>query len=123
MCQQRSCKQTRLNYYANVHVSLRFKQGSFQSAALAVLKQRDVRALDLRPDSPQFRQLKSFFKGVSVTLVHRPGLKKIRGLVPNAGNFEFENTTVKVGFDVNYIHNDFSHSECRTISRKLGVAE
>ncbi|KAG2752172.1 Piwi-domain-containing protein [Suillus brevipes Sb2] len=76
-----------------------FKQGSFQSAALAVLKQRDVRALDLRQDSQQFRQLKSFFKGVSVTLVHRPGLKKIRGLVPNAGNYEFENTTVKDYFN------------------------
>jgi hypothetical protein len=68
-------------------------------------------------------QLKSFFKGVSVTLIHRPGLKKIRGLVPNAGNFEFENTTVKVCFDIDYIHNDFSHNECRTISRKLKVAE
>jgi eukaryotic translation initiation factor 2C len=68
------------------------------------LKQRDVRALDLRQDSQQFRQLKSFFKGVSVTLVHRPGLKKIRGLVPNAGNYyyEFENTTVKVGFNMYY---------------------
>ncbi|KAG1849091.1 hypothetical protein C8R48DRAFT_677144 [Suillus tomentosus] len=64
----------------------RFKQGSFQSTALAVLKQRDVRALDLQADSPQFRQLKSFFKGVSVTLVHWPGLKKIHGLVPNAAS-------------------------------------
>ncbi|KAG1776094.1 PAZ domain-containing protein [Suillus placidus] len=43
----------------------------------------------------QFMQLKSFFKGVSVTLIHRLGLKKTCGLVPNAGNFEFENTTVK----------------------------
>ncbi|KAG2347909.1 hypothetical protein BDR05DRAFT_957537 [Suillus weaverae] len=55
----------------------------------------------------QFMQLKNFFKGVSVTLIHRLGLKKTRGLVPNihanilvlflynAGNFEFENTTVK----------------------------
>ncbi|KAG2158147.1 Piwi-domain-containing protein [Suillus bovinus] len=79
----------------DVSTAVMFKQGSFQAAALAVLKQHDVRALDLRPDSQQFRQLKNFFKGVSVTLVHRPGLKKIRGLVPNAGNFEFENTTVK----------------------------
>ncbi|KIK45842.1 hypothetical protein CY34DRAFT_22361 [Suillus luteus UH-Slu-Lm8-n1] len=92
-----SVRPTNGQVLVNVDVStaVMFKQGSFQSAALAVLKQRDVRALDLRPDSPQFRQLKSFFKGVSVTLVHRPGLKKIRGLVPNAGNFEFENTTVK----------------------------
>ncbi|KAG2742218.1 hypothetical protein P692DRAFT_20879776 [Suillus brevipes Sb2] len=58
----------------DVSTAVMFKQGSFQSAALAVLKQRD---------------------GVSITLVHRPGLKKIRGLVPNAGNYEFENTTVK----------------------------
>ncbi|KAG2061216.1 Piwi-domain-containing protein [Suillus hirtellus] len=79
----------------DVSTAVMFKQDSFQTAALAVLKQRDVRALELRPDSPQFRQLKNFFKGVSVTLVHRPGLKKIRGLVANAGNFEFENTTVK----------------------------
>lgn len=79
----------------DVSTAVMFKQDSFQSAALAVLKQKDVRALDLRQDSQQFRQLKSFFKGVSVTLVHRPGLKKIRGLVPNAGNYEFENTTVK----------------------------
>ncbi|KAG2337935.1 hypothetical protein BDR05DRAFT_969720 [Suillus weaverae] len=43
----------------------------------------------------QFMQLKSFFKGISVTLIHRLGLKKTRGLVPNTGNFEFKNTTVK----------------------------
>ncbi|KAG2348507.1 Piwi-domain-containing protein [Suillus weaverae] len=79
----------------DVSTAVMFKQDSFQAAALAVLKQRDVRALDLRAESPQFRQLKSFFKGVSVTLVHRQGLKKIRGLVANAGNFQFENTTVK----------------------------
>ncbi|KAG2041475.1 ribonuclease H-like domain-containing protein [Suillus americanus] len=79
----------------DVSTAVMFKQGNFQNAALAVLKQNDVRALELRADSPQFRQLKSFFKGVSVTLVHRPGLKKIRGLVASAGNFQFENTTVK----------------------------
>ncbi|KAG1858414.1 Piwi domain-containing protein [Suillus subalutaceus] len=79
----------------DVSTAVMFKQDSFEGAALAVLKQRDVRALELRADSPQFRQLKSFFKGVSVTLVHRPGLKKIRGLVAGAGNFQFENTTVK----------------------------
>ncbi|KAG2133863.1 ribonuclease H-like domain-containing protein [Suillus cothurnatus] len=79
----------------DVSTAVMFKQDSFENAALAVLKQNDVRALDLRPDSPQFRQLKSFFKGISVTLVHRKGVKKIRGLVPNAGNFQFENTTVK----------------------------
>lgn len=82
----------------DVSTAVMFKQDSFQNAALAVLKQRDVRALDLRVDSPQFRQLKSFFKGISVTLVHRRGLKKIRGLVANAGNFQFENTTVKEYF-------------------------
>ncbi|KAG1893884.1 uncharacterized protein F5891DRAFT_1256816 [Suillus fuscotomentosus] len=53
------------------------------------LKQNNVHALDLRPDSPQFRQ------GISVMLVHRPGLENIQGLVANAGNFEFENTMVK----------------------------
>ncbi|KAG1789584.1 uncharacterized protein HD556DRAFT_1396350 [Suillus plorans] len=44
----------------NIDVStvVMFKQGSFQTAALAVLKQNDVRALDLHPDLPQFRQLK-----------------------------------------------------------------
>ncbi|KAG1789410.1 uncharacterized protein HD556DRAFT_1529488 [Suillus plorans] len=59
----------------NPHLNLRFKQGSFQTAALAVLKQNDVRALDLHPELPQFRQLKNFFKGISVTLIHRPGLR------------------------------------------------
>jgi eukaryotic translation initiation factor 2C len=43
-----------------------------------------VRALDLHPDSPQFRQLKIYFKGISVTLVHQKGVKKIRGLVCHA---------------------------------------
>ncbi|KAG2118647.1 uncharacterized protein F5147DRAFT_767413 [Suillus discolor] len=47
-------------------VMSRFKQGSFQTATLAVLKQNDAHALDLCPDSLQFRQLKNFFKGVSV---------------------------------------------------------
>ncbi|KAG1858667.1 hypothetical protein C8R48DRAFT_775100 [Suillus tomentosus] len=61
----------------DVSTAVMFKQGSFQTATLAVLKQNDARALDLRPDSPQFRQLKNFFKGVSVTLIHSPGLKKI----------------------------------------------
>ncbi|KAG1819562.1 ribonuclease H-like domain-containing protein [Suillus subaureus] len=79
----------------DVSTAVMFKQDNFQNAALAVLRQNDVRALELRADSPQFRQLKSFFKGVSVTLVHRKGLKKIRGLVASAGNFQFENTTVK----------------------------
>ncbi|KAG1736714.1 Piwi domain-containing protein [Suillus lakei] len=82
----------------DVSTAVMFKQDTFQNVALDVLKQKDVRALDLRADSPQFRQLKSFFKGVSVTLLHRKGLKKIRGLVPNAGNFQFENTTVKEYF-------------------------
>jgi len=50
-------------------------------------------ALDLYPNSEDFRKLKSFFKGifVRVTLVHRQGKKKIQGLVPNAGNFAFDN--------------------------------
>ncbi|KAG1867619.1 hypothetical protein C8R48DRAFT_671823 [Suillus tomentosus] len=51
--------------------------GRFQTAALAVLKQNNLHALDLCPDLPQFGQLKNFFKGVSVTLIHQPGLKKI----------------------------------------------
>ncbi|KAG1802584.1 hypothetical protein EV424DRAFT_1545121 [Suillus variegatus] len=59
----------------DVLTAVMFKQGSFQTTALAVLKQNNVRALDLHPDLPQFRQLKNFFKGVSVTLIHRPGLK------------------------------------------------
>ncbi|KAG2064085.1 hypothetical protein BDR04DRAFT_1162941 [Suillus decipiens] len=42
-----------------------------RNAALAVLKQRDARVLDLRAKLPQFQQLKSFFKGISVMLVHR----------------------------------------------------
>ncbi|KAG1908908.1 uncharacterized protein F5891DRAFT_1180473 [Suillus fuscotomentosus] len=55
-----------------------FRQaGRFQTAALAVLKQNDLHALDLCPDLPQFRQLKNFFKGVSVTLIHWPGLENI----------------------------------------------
>ncbi|KAG1749019.1 ribonuclease H-like domain-containing protein [Suillus paluster] len=82
----------------DVSTAVMFKEGSFQSVALDVLKAGDVRALDLRPDSAQFRQLKSFFKGVFVTLVHRPGHKKIRGLVHNAGNYQFDNTTVKEYF-------------------------
>ncbi|KAG1792682.1 uncharacterized protein HD556DRAFT_1309213 [Suillus plorans] len=55
----------------DVSTAVIFKQGSFQTAALAVLKQNNVRALDLCPDLPQFRQLKNFFKGISVTLIHR----------------------------------------------------
>ncbi|KAG1872550.1 hypothetical protein C8R48DRAFT_670076 [Suillus tomentosus] len=55
----------------DVSTAVMFKQGSFQTAALAVLKQNDIRVLDLCPDLPQFRQLKNFFKGVSVTLIHR----------------------------------------------------
>ena len=47
-------------------------------------------APDLHPNSEDFRKLKSFIF-VRVTLVHRQGKKKIRGLVPNAGNFEFDN--------------------------------
>ncbi|OJA17422.1 hypothetical protein AZE42_04820 [Rhizopogon vesiculosus] len=86
----------------DVSTAVMYKEGSFQTVALAVLKQNDVRALDLRPESPQFRQLKSFFKGVFITLVHRQGRKKIRGLVANAGNFEFENTNVKEYFKKAY---------------------
>ncbi|KAG0695756.1 heat shock protein 70 [Suillus ampliporus] len=41
-------------------------------------KGNDVHALNLCPESPQFRQLESFFKGVFITLVHRQGRKKIR---------------------------------------------
>ncbi|KAG1841615.1 hypothetical protein C8R48DRAFT_679231 [Suillus tomentosus] len=55
----------------DVSTAVMFKQGSFQTAALAVLKQNNVHALDLCPDLPQFRQVKNFFKGVSVTLIHR----------------------------------------------------
>jgi eukaryotic translation initiation factor 2C len=73
---------------------------------MSVKSSSDHPALDLQQDSQQFRQLKSFFKGVSVTLVHRPGLKKIRGLVPNTGNYEFENTMVKVGFNMNQTSSD-----------------
>ncbi|KAG2148142.1 uncharacterized protein EDB93DRAFT_1103811 [Suillus bovinus] len=52
-----------------------------------------------------FWQLKNFFKGVSVMLVHQPGLKRIhRVLIVNAGNFEFENTTVKNPQDCLCIH-------------------
>jgi hypothetical protein len=36
-------------------------------------------------------------RGVSIMLIHQPGLKKIRGLVPNTGNYKFKNTMVKVG--------------------------
>ncbi|KAG1794822.1 uncharacterized protein HD556DRAFT_1367260 [Suillus plorans] len=56
----------------NIDVStvVMFKQGSFQTTALAVLKQNDVHALDLHPDLPQFRHMacavilpsKTFFK-------------------------------------------------------------
>ncbi|KAG1775993.1 hypothetical protein EV702DRAFT_1230723 [Suillus placidus] len=49
-------------------------RGNFQNTALAVLKQNDVCALELRVESLQFRQLKNFFKGVSVTLIYRQGL-------------------------------------------------
>ncbi|KAG1767622.1 hypothetical protein EV702DRAFT_1050314 [Suillus placidus] len=41
---------------------------SISWTALAVLKQNNVYVLELRTESPQFRQLKIFFKGVSVTL-------------------------------------------------------
>jgi hypothetical protein len=64
-----------------------------------------VCVLDLHPDSLQFHQLKIYFKGISVTLVHQKGVKKIRGLVASAGNFRFKNTTVKVGFDMTHIYN------------------
>jgi eukaryotic translation initiation factor 2C len=80
-----------------VFIYARYKEGGFQAVALGVLRQNDARALDLHPDSQQFHLLKSFFKDVFVTFVHRPGKKKICRLVPNAGNFEFEGTTVKVG--------------------------
>ncbi|KAJ8592794.1 hypothetical protein M405DRAFT_859423 [Rhizopogon salebrosus TDB-379] len=86
----------------DVSTAVMYKEDSLQSVALAILRQNDARALDLRPESPQFRLLKSFFKGVFVTLVHRSGKKKIRGLVPNAGNFEFENTNVKEYFKKAY---------------------
>ncbi|KAG1896329.1 uncharacterized protein F5891DRAFT_1247293 [Suillus fuscotomentosus] len=48
---------------------------AFRPPLLLFSSRTTVRALDLRPDSPQFRQSKNSIEGVSVTLVHRPGLE------------------------------------------------
>ncbi|KAG1809476.1 hypothetical protein EV424DRAFT_1543061 [Suillus variegatus] len=78
---------------------------TFQTATLAVLKQNDVRALELRPDSPQFHgrfQEHPSRVVLSCAWSTGPGLENIQGFGANVGNF------------------DFSQRECRTTSRKLG---
>ncbi|KAG1733334.1 uncharacterized protein EDB91DRAFT_1251337 [Suillus paluster] len=72
-----------------------FKQGNFQTAALAVLEQTNVVRWRFKQGNFQIAALAVLEHGVSVTLVHWLGLKKMQGLVANAGNYQFKNTTVK----------------------------
>ena len=85
----------------------RYGSGPLPNVALSVLGSRNFRDLDVPEDHANFRKLKSFLKNLFVMVTptggdpnERSRKKKIRGLVANAGNFEFEKdgmlTTVKV---------------------------
>jgi eukaryotic translation initiation factor 2C len=85
----------------------RYGSGPLPNVALSVLRSRNARDLDVHEDHVYFRKLKNFLKNLLVMVTPTGGppnarsrKKKIRGLVANAGNFEFDKdgrvTTVKV---------------------------
>ncbi|KAI5983814.1 Piwi domain-containing protein [Pisolithus albus] len=68
-----------------------YQEGHLIDVALALLGQPHVRALRLTESSPDFRKLKSFFKGVFIGFSHLKGKKKkIQQFVPDAGHHKFQ---------------------------------
>ena len=85
----------------------RYGAGPLSDIALGVLGSRNLRDLEMPEDHAMFRKLKNFLKNLFVLVTPTGGppnarsrKKKIRGLVSNAGFFEFEKngalTTVAV---------------------------
>ncbi|KIM87566.1 hypothetical protein PILCRDRAFT_815121 [Piloderma croceum F 1598] len=93
----------------DVSVSAMYRSGTLQEVALSVLGSNNMRDLTAPENHANLKKLKNFFKNVLVMVTptggrpnERSRKKKIRGLVANAGEFEFEKdggqTTVKDHF-------------------------
>ncbi|KAI6043075.1 Piwi domain-containing protein [Pisolithus marmoratus] len=68
-----------------------YQEGRLIDIALAVLGQSNVRALKLQESSPDFRKLRSFFKGVFIGFTHVKGKKKkIQQFISEAGYYKFQ---------------------------------
>lgn len=68
------------------------------------LRSNDVRALELEPNSPNFRKLQSFLMNRQITTkTTGTRTRTIYGLVPRAGYFEFEKDGQVITVEVNLI--------------------
>ncbi|KAI6150981.1 Piwi-domain-containing protein [Pisolithus tinctorius] len=88
-----SVRPTHNQLLVNVDVTcgVLYQEGRLIDVALALLGQSHVRTLKLQEASPDFRKLKSFFKGVFVGFTHLKGKKKkISQFIPEAGYYKFQ---------------------------------
>jgi hypothetical protein len=72
----------------------RYLSERLMDVALDVLNARDTRVLTCPANSQEFRRLNKFFKNVLITVPRVPRQasrkKKIHGLVPHAGKYQFD---------------------------------
>ncbi|KAF5318016.1 hypothetical protein D9619_012255 [Psilocybe cf. subviscida] len=88
-----------------------YKHGNLLNLAMSEMGLRDAHRLRLQENELDFRKLQDFLKGVEITLPAAGGTrrtKKIRGLVPSAAEYLFNNEsegrdmTVKDYWEANY---------------------